>query len=253
MKDLQKMYNELMTVNSKLKKLEIIKKYPENKEILFYIYHPQYIFGVTSANLKKNKDLPNPFPVTYKSIIYLLDSLRLRKITGHAAINAVNDFIKANPKHEDLIYKIIDRNLKASIGITEINKVWPGLIPEFKVQLADLYINAKVAENSKKLKKVLKASKIDYSERWYASRKLDGLRCVTIFDEEGVPVCWSRQGKEFFTLDVLKKSFEDIPVNLRKNMVFDGELCILKENGDEDFKAIGKLYGKTDKIDGVKV
>lgn len=244
MKDLKKMYDELMSSNSKLDKLTILKKYPQNKTLLFYIYHPQYIYGVTSANLQKNIDLETA--TSHTDIITLLDSLRKREITGNAALSEVNGFIAANSEYKELIYKIIDRNLKAQIGVTEINKVWTNLIPVFKVQLADLYISEAVAENSKKLAKQLKATKIDFSKNFYSSRKCDGLRCITLFDEDGEPTCWSRRGKEFLTLDKLKDSLRTLPLSVRKNRVLDGELCIVDENGDEDFKAISKVYNKKD-------
>ncbi len=245
MKDLQKMYVELMSSNSKLNKLSILKKYPENKKILFYIYHPQYTYGITSTVLRKNAQLVDSN--SSHSIFSLLDALRTRELTGHDAIKAANAFIQKNIEYEDLIYKIIDRNLKASIGVVEINKVWPKLIPQFKVQLADLYITEQVAENSKKLKKTLKATKINFDkEVWFSSRKMDGLRCITVFDENGNATCFSRQGKEFLSLDVLKKAFEDIPVRLRKNRVLDGELCIIDEQEKEDYKSIMKVARKKD-------
>ncbi len=227
MKDLQKMYDELMTSNSKLDKLAILKKYPENKEILKYIYNPMWTYGVTSDNLKKNIDLQGPL-LMHHTIFKLLDALRSRKLSGHKAITATNDFIRLHKDYEDLIYLIIDRNLKASIGAKEINKAWKGLIPEFKVQLADKY--------TEKVNPV----------GMYSSRKLDGLRCLAIFDEDGLPTFWSRTGKEFLTLDMLGQAFANIDVKDKANMVFDGELCIIDENGKEDFTKIVKIARKKD-------
>lgn len=230
LKDLQKMYDELMTVNSKLTKLKILKKYPENKKLLFYIYHPRYVYGVTSDNLKKNKDLISK-TIVYISIISLLDDLRTRKLTGHAAISATNNFIKENEMYKDLLYKIFDRNLKTGIGVTEINKIWPKLIPEFKVQLASKYDDK---------------SKINYEDKWFASRKMDGIRCLAIMDENGNPTFFSRGGKEFLTLTILKNAILKLPLSIRKNAIFDGELCIIDNKGNEDFTSIIKLYKRKD-------
>ncbi len=234
------MYIELSNVNSTLDKLEILKKYPENKELLFYVYHPLYVYGVTSKNLIKNKDLPLDEYI-HAHIIFLLDKLKDRKLTGHKAIIAVNSFIDINPKYEDLIYKIIDRNLKVGIGSTEINKVWKGLIPEFSLQLAKSYVSKEEAEENPKKK----ATKVDFiKDRHYSSRKMNGLRCTIICDEKGEPTCYSRTGKEFLTLDVLKDAIRKLSTGHTANMVFDGELCIIDENGMEDFKAIMKVYNK---------
>ena len=80
----------------------------------------------------------------------------------------------------------------------------------------------------------------------YSSRKLDGLRCLAIFDEDGVPTFWSRTGKEFLTLDMLGQAFINIDVKDKANMVFDGELCIIDEDGNEDFTKIVKIARKKD-------
>jgi len=234
------MYIELSSVNSTLEKLEILRKYPENKKLLFYIYHPLYVYGVTSKNLIKNRDLELNETWHWK-LNALLDDLRDRKLTGHKAIVAVNTYIYQWSEYEDLIYKIIDRNLKVGIGSTEINKVWKGLIPEFSLQLAKSYVSEAEAEDSPKKK----ATIVDFiKDIYYASRKMNGLRCTTICDGKGEPTCYSRTGKEFLTFNVLKDAIRKLPLGHTKNMVFDGELCIIDENGMEDFKAIMKVYNK---------
>ena len=48
-------------------------------------------------------------------------------------------FITANPGYEDLIYSIIDKDLKTRTGAKVINKAFPNLIPEFNVALAQTY------------------------------------------------------------------------------------------------------------------
>ncbi len=228
LEDLQNLYDELLANNSKLAKLEVLKKYPQCKEILKYIYNPMIIFGVTSDNLKKNKNLQCITP-TYSYLTDLLDDLAVRNLTGHEALATVNLFIDMNKDYEDLIYLIIDRSLKASIGVKEINKVWKNWIPEFKVALADKFIADK-----------------HNPVGMYAARKLDGLRLLTVFDDRGIPTFYSRTGKEFTTLDKLKNAFNLIPSKYLENKVLDGELCLVDSAGNEDFAGIIKLARKKD-------
>ena len=103
-----------------------------------YVYSPFKQYYVTSKNLKKRSDLINPH--TDNDLFNLLDRLlNNREITGHAALAEVNGFISNNQEHADLIYNIIDRNLKTRSTTSMINKIIPGCVPTFDVALATAY------------------------------------------------------------------------------------------------------------------
>jgi DNA ligase-1 len=169
-------------------------------------------------------------PNTYGSIFTLLDDLNNRVCTGHTAIANVNRFVHENYIYKDLIFNIIDRNLKTRSTASMINKVKPGLIPTFDVALAKAF-----DEKTQK--------KVDWNDCWFVSRKLDGVRCLTVIDANGEPKFFSRQGKEFLTLDNLKTDIKALGL---KNTVLDGEVCILNETGDEDFAGIIKEIKRKD-------
>ena len=218
--------------NSNSDKLEVLKTYTQYESVckaLNYTYDTYKQYGVTSANCKKNSDLMG-HPNTYGSIFTLLDDLNNRVCTGHTAIANVNRFVHENYIYKDLIFNIIDRNLKTRSTASMINKVKPGLIPTFDVALAKAF-------DEKTQKKVI------WEDRWFVSRKLDGVRCLTVIDANGEPKFFSRQGKEFLTLDNLKTDIKALGL---KNTVLDGEVCILDENGNEDFAGIIKEIKRKD-------
>ena len=217
--DLQKLVTELNTTNSTNKKKDILVKYPECKDILFYVYHPFKKYHVTSKNLKKLKNLDCDY-TEFDDIFQMLDLLNMTWISGHHAIKSVNMFVEENKEYEELIYKIIDRNLKCRANTSLINDVFPDLIPEFDVALAYSYKDHK--------------KKVDFEEDWYVSIKMNGVRCV-IFKEGDKVTYLSRAGKEFFTLDKLTPYILEID---KENVVLDGELCILDEDGKENFISI---------------
>ena len=220
--------------NSNSDKLEVLKTYTQYESVckaLNYTYDTYKQYGVTSANCKKNSDLMG-HPNTYGSLFTLLDDLNNRVCTGHTAIANVNRFVYENSIYADLIWNIIDRNLKTRSTTSMINKIKPGLIPTFDVALAKAF-----DEKTQK--------KVDWNDCWFVSRKLDGVRCLTVIDENGEPKFFSRQGKEFLTLDNLKTDIKALGL---KNTVLDGEVCIVNDNGDEDFAGIIKEIKRKDHV-----
>ena len=218
--------------NSNTDKLNVLEQFKNDHEVirmLRYVYSPYKQYYVTSKNLKKRSDLVNSH--SDNDIFYLLNRLDNREITGHAAIAEVNGFISNNQEHTELIYNIIDRNLKTRSTASMINKVVPGCIPTFDVALAASY--------DEKTKKKVNFKKDD----WYVSRKLDGVRCLAIFNEWGEVSLYSRAGKPFTTLNKVKEELQSLEL---KNMVMDGEVCIVDENGDEDFQSIIKEIKRKD-------
>lgn len=218
--------------NSTNHKVEILKKYADDefvKKALHYTYTPYKQYNITSANLKKRADLCAP-ENKYDDLFQLLDDLSDRAITGHAALAVVNAFVKSLPDdHREIFYSIIDRNIETRATTTLINKVIPGLIPTFDVALA---------HDASKVKG------IDLLDgEWLVSRKLDGIRCLCIIGENSDVKFFSRNGKEFETLEVLKQ--EVIRLDLR-NCVLDGEVCISNLTGEDDFQGILKQIQRKD-------
>lgn len=228
----KKFIEESNSTNSNSDKLAVIEKYknqPDLLKVLQYTYDTFKQYGVTSANCKKRSDLCMPF-TPYGNIFELLDALANRDLTGHDAIETVNGFVEENKLYEDVIWNIIDRNLKTRSTVSMINKVIPGLIPTFDVALAKAY-----DEKTQK--------KVNWKDGWFVSRKLDGVRCLTVIDMFGEVKFFSRQGKEFLTLDNLKMDIKALGLT---NTVFDGEVCIVDENMDEDFAGIIKEIKRKD-------
>ena len=227
MKEIKDFVDEMRATSSSLEKIKILKKQSRYiQSILEFTYNPYKQYHVTSKTCIKNKDIVTPY--FGKTLFDLLEDLNSRHMTGHAAIGAINYYMKRLPQQEykDLVFSIIDKDLKIRTGAKVINKAFPGLIPEFNVALAQEY-----------------KGKCDWSDNWYASRKLDGVRCLAVVDEEGKCTLYSRMGKELTTLNKVKEAIEKTCII---NTVFDGEICLLDENGNEDFQGIMKELRRKD-------
>ena len=220
--ELSEFITEMRATSSATDKVAIIKRSSTFiHKILEATYNPYKQYHVTSKTCKKNSGL---FKYnTHKTVFTLLDDLTNRVYTGHDAIAQVNGLVTVSGQ---VIYKIIDKDLDIRVGAKVINKAVPGLIPTFNVALAQSY-----------------EGKCDWNDEWFASRKLDGVRCLAITDEDGNCKLYSRMGKEFTTLDKVKDAIEATGII---NTVFDGEICLVDEKGDEDFQGIMKQLRRKD-------
>ena len=200
---------------------------------LLNTYSPYIKFGVTSEQVKKfMSGLPGPdLFADEMGVEELLDKLAKRELTGYQALQIICDVLWPLPENvRDVLYNILDKNLKIRMDAKSINKVIPDLIPIFEVSLCNVYFE--------------RQHKVDFlKDMWLASRKLDGCRCITIIDHQGTIRFFSRQGKEFFTLGKIGTQLQRLGM---KNTVFDGEMCIVDSMGNENFKAITKEITRKD-------
>ena len=111
---LRLMVDELNSTNSTNDKRDILSKYDDEfiKLVIYYTYNPTFQYYVTPDNLEKNYSNDLGKVVKYSDLFELLDALKSRSITGHLAINSVNDFCYDNEKYKDLIYKVIGKDLE---------------------------------------------------------------------------------------------------------------------------------------------
>ena len=210
---------EMRATSSSTDKVQIIKEAsPFIHKALEYTYNPFKQFYVTSKTCIKNSHLKERHGL---NLLEVLDKLINREVTGHDAIKLVNGL------EDESIYKIIDKNLDIRAGDKVINKAVPSLIPTFSVALAKEY-----------------DGKCDWqNDNWWASRKLDGVRCLAVVNYEGECTLYSRMGKELTTLNKVKEAIEATGII---NTVFDGEICLIDENGNEDFQGVMKQLRRKD-------
>lgn len=229
--EIQEFLNKMNSTNSSNDKVELITHATKNvRKVLYYTYNNFLQYNITPKVLNKRQDLSSD-NTKYESMFELLESLNQRLITGHAAIKEVNGFISCNPGYKDLLYLMLERNLKIRASVSLINRALPGLIPTFNVALANKY--------DEKTKKKIHFDK----DTWFVSRKLDGVRCLIIVDDKGNVSSFSRAGKKFKTLSLIEQEIKELGV---KNIVYDGEMCIVDKDGNEDFQSIMKEIGRKD-------
>ena len=191
-----------------------------NLMLLVFDYHNKYY--VTSDNITKMENAIEPMVVEENMTIFdLCHMLSNRLVTGHEAISLILGFINKFNEHKDTILRVLDKDLGCRIDAKTINKVIPNLIPTFDVSLGEK----------------VEWDRFDWQTTpWYISRKLDGIRCVY---QTKYHTTTSRQGEEFWVLDVLKDALKSCS-DVLDGYVLDGELSIITDDGSDDFQGIMK-------------
>lgn len=170
-----------------------------------------------------------------------LDRLAKREITGDAAYAYLQEVVsKYTADDQVVLCKIIDRNLKIGISLDNFLDIIGKKSEKYEVALAESFSKAKG---------------IDPTDGTYLiSQKLDGVRCncfITREEHNGEIQTnikfKSRQGKDFLTLDRMKTDVNIFTQGLGcGEFVLDGEVCIIDENGKENFHGLMKEITRKD-------
>lgn len=189
-------------------------------------------YGVTSKGIEIQKKREDQwFCGWYDGFHLILERLASRKLTGNAAIEGITDYL--GYWDEDLQHfflQILDRDLNLGISWDTYRSEVMGLDGQFEVALAQ------------HLEKVKGVDPVNGD--WFASRKLDGCRCIAII-RNGEVEFRSRQNKVFTTLDNLKPAVANF-ANFPGEWVLDGEICKMDKDGNEDFQGIMKEVRRKD-------
>jgi ATP-dependent DNA ligase len=171
-------------------------------------------------------------------LFFVLDKLINREITGHDALNYIIDLIKfLGDKYRQIIFDIVNKDLRANVNAAIINKIAIGTVKEFKVALAERKDEAPIVHT------IDESFEGEDKSRWMISRKLDGVRTIA-FLEANEPKFYSRTGSVFTTLTKLstsvKKILQEAKSKYGEEFVLDGECCIIDKDGKDDFASVMK-------------
>jgi DNA ligase-1 len=249
----------MLESNSNLDKQAVFKKFIDDASddfihTLKLIYHKQLKFGITSKNIVKFEDTKWSHASDYvkMKLSDFADQLVGGDISGHNALKVAVSFLHDNPESRETLLLIFNKDLKLRFGLNLVNKTIPDFVPVFNVSLGYSYDD--------------KTKKHVEDGEWFISKKLDGVRCISMIhinlsperevnEVSGINVeFYSRGGLQFKTLSKVEAEikaliFRVLPTLLPLKeldeegnecikFVLDGEMCIIDENGNEDFRSI---------------
>jgi len=131
---IKQIFDEIANESGTNEKMNILSKYKENKllknvlymanskRVKFYIKQiPKYTYVVEMLGREFTNSLDKALDG-----LYLLSS---RQVTGHTAINHLNDILShLRPDDAYIIERVIEKDCKIGMGTRNINKVFPDLI-----------------------------------------------------------------------------------------------------------------------------
>lgn len=156
--------------------------YTSFKQLVVMMLNPYYMYGVTDFT-KATPDWEIK-PFGFYELMELLESLKQRQLSGNAARLATGVAVN-NGVPADLMIRILNKDPKAGFGDTLVNKVCPGLIPEFP------YMRCSLPEKSN-------MAKWDWSAGIISQIKADGM-FMNVNKQGGEVTLMSRQGQIFPT------------------------------------------------------
>jgi ATP-dependent DNA ligase len=152
-----------------------------------------------------------------------MGELSSRKVTGHAAIQYMNELLQSVSKDDaEVLVRVLDKSLACGVSESTVNKIWKGLVFSWPCMLASKNDLALVQRVS-----------------WPAivQVKHDGMRFVAIANpQDGTVDYRSRSGKY---VDVAREDLNLAfvamarAINEKKASVFDGELLVVNAKTGE--------------------
>lgn len=216
-------------------KISVLEKYKDDEDIKYlldFIYNPYITTGI--SNKKLNKQLTDICVMPYLNsdgFKLLLQYLKVNNTGTDRDIALIQDFKVRHLGYSydsgptelcKLFDAIVTKNIQLGIDAKTINKVIPGLIPEFNVQLANKYFDKPEVVEGKE---------------FVLTTKIDGSRIIAMKDNGKVSF-WTRQGQPYEGLVDLQTELENSPED---NFVFDGEIIAIDTDLENTYKNTMKL------------
>ena len=233
--EFKEFYDKITAEAGRNYKISVLEEYCKSQDILYlldFIYNPYITTGISDKKLQKTIDNPSSFDLlnirTVKDILeYLkthntgrdIDILQVRSSIAELLLEEKPD------NAMDLLYlfnDIVCKDVQLGIDSKTINKVIPGLIPEFNVQLSNKYFDK---------------PEIVEGKNFAITTKIDGSRIIAM-KENGQVSFWTRQGQKYTGLVDLE---EELKIMVFDNFILDGEIVAINTDKESTYKNTMKL------------
>ncbi len=185
-------------------------------------FMPFHVVKVPTVTKKQRSPLTSE-PARWQSFFKAADRCAAREVTGNAAVSLIHTVLcGATEAEEKWMRKILKKHMAIGASEKTINKVIPGTVPTFEVQLAQKF-------EEKRLKGRIHVA---------VEPKLDGIRCFALV-RGGHATLYARSGK-------LISNFDD---TIGAELAGLGDGCYDGEIMGKDFTALMQQAYRKDDVD----
>lgn len=214
---------KLQHESSALKKQEILREYKDDEtfcKLLYYALNPMLTYKISEATLRKLVKYRSDITLTLCDIFDVCKTLSQRKALDDATVYQVCAFLQlCEPREAEFYTKLLAKTLRLGVTAKTVNKIIPGLIPEWEVQQSYPIEKYPIKSGT-----------------WFSlTQKLNGVR-ATYYKGK----LYARSGVPFEGLEHITKEFAWDKEN---SFVFDGELLLNDKGSMSDNEAFRTATG----------
>ena len=163
------------------------------------------------------------------STLIMLNALAKRDLSGNAALDAIAEQCRQlTPQSEELLWRIITKDLKGGFGDSTVNKAIPKLLAEFPYMRCSLPHETKLED-------------YDWIIGVFSQKKADGMFFNVDKDIVGEVFMSSRQGQQF-PLDQLSDIVNFIDSHFPNDTRLNGEVVVLIVDKGFAPRSVSKKY-----------
>lgn len=216
--------NCLQQASGSIKKMQILREFQNNEDfrrLLYYALNPMLTYKISEQTLRKPVQYNPAITLTMCDIYTVCDTLSRRRALDDATVYQVCAFVQCmcDPMESEFYIKLLSKTLRLGVTAKTVNKVIPGLIPEWEVQQAYPIDKYTLKEGT-----------------WFSlTQKLNGVR-ATYYKGR----LYARSGVPFEGLEHITREFAWDTDNA---FVFDGELTLLDKGNLSDNEAFRTATG----------
>lgn len=216
--------NCLQQTSGSIKKMQFLETFKDNEDfrkLLYYALNPMLSYKISEQTLRKPVQYNPAITLTMCDIYTICDTLSSRRALDDATVYQVCAFVQCmcDPMESEFYIKLLSKTLRLGVTAKTVNKVIPGLIPEWEVQQAYPIDKYPLKDGT-----------------WFSlTQKLNGVR-ATYYKGR----LYARSGVPFEGLEHITREFSWDTDNA---FVFDGELTLLDKGNLSDNEAFRTATG----------
>ena len=215
---------EIQQASGSNAKKAVVQKYAEDetfRRLLYYALNPMLTYNVSESTLRVEAENKKKITLTFTDIFTICETLSSRRGLSDITIYQVRSFIAfvRDEIERDFYIQLLSKTLRLGVTAKTVNKVIPGLIPEWEVQQAY----------------PIEKYPLKPGTEFWLTQKLNGTRATYYRGR-----LYARSGVPYEGLDHIERELELLGGS---DVVFDGELTLLHRNGLSDNEAFRVATG----------